>query len=79
MTTTEIVQLIKDVGVPVAMLVWFAIRVEKRLDSIAELLTKNVEAQTKVAAALEQVDDHLDRNTPAHGLPVVPPKAATGG
>lgn len=72
MTTTEIVQMVKDVGVPVAMLVWFALRVEKKLDTIADLLTKNVESQAKVAAALEQVDDHLDRHTPPMGTPLAP-------
>ena len=78
MTTAEVVQIIKDLGVPIAMLVWFAWRVEKKLDALADLLTKNVEAQAKVAAALEQVDDHLDRHTPPLGTPV-PAKLAAGG
>lgn len=80
MTTAEVVQIIKDLGVPIAMLVWFAWRVERRLDQIADLLVRNVEAQTKVAAALEHVDDHLDRHTPPMGTPalVVPPAAGGG-
>jgi hypothetical protein len=81
MTTAEMIQIVKDLGVPIAMLGWFAWRVERRLDAIADLLTRNIEAQAKVAAALEHVDDHLDRhggNTPPMGTPApVGPK--TGG
>ena len=75
MTTTEIVQLVKDVGVPVAMLVWFAWRVEKKLDEIdkhqIDATAKIHEGQletakqlARVAAALEQVDDIVRERPP---------------
>jgi hypothetical protein len=69
-TTAEIVSLIKDVGVPVAMLVWFALRVERRLDALISGQIDSAKAMARVAAALEQVDDHLVENTGKH---IVPP------
>lgn len=72
MTTAEIVSLIKDVGVPVAMLLWFALRVEKRLEALAAGQLAQTEALTKVAKSLEQVDDHFERSGPHRVLPAQP-------
>ena len=63
-----IVGLIKDVGVPVAMLVWFALRVERKLDTLAAGQIEATKAMTRVASALEQVDDHLEI-TGRHRIP----------
>ena len=66
-----IVSLIKDVGVPIAMLVWFALRVERKLDEInashlaamergREAQIETAKALQRAASAMEQVDHHLD-------------------
>jgi hypothetical protein len=93
MTTAEIIQIVKDVGVPVAMLVWFALRVEKKLDEIdkhqVDATAKIHEGQletarqlSRVASALEQVDDLVRERPPTPISTVVPPSlslAAKGG
>ena len=66
-----IVALIKDVGVPIAMLVWFALRVERKLDEInashlasaeksRETQIETAKALQRAASAMEQMDHHLD-------------------
>ncbi len=82
MTTVEIVQFIKDVGVPVAMLAWFALRMEKKVDAMTESnnkvtasIDKNTEATNRTTDALQRVADALqrldERNTPPLGIPAI--------
>jgi hypothetical protein len=55
--TNEIVEIIKDLGFPIAVALWFMFRTDKKLDKVIELLHKTVYTVEEISEEIENEGD----------------------
>lgn len=69
MESKELIGVIKDVGVPIAMLLWFALRVEKKLEAIAGQLVELVKTVLTMVKELSEARADVREVTGKHIVP----------
>lgn len=72
MKIEEVMTMIKELGFPMFVAIWFMYRLEKRMDKMSETLLSLMHSVTSLAKAVDGVDgrvEHLGEITGQHQLP----------